>query len=219
MNSQLLVFVTDSSVRIMEAKVRTTSNQVINLIPSTSPQASNAFSLTNLPAGVYALSQKGNTKAAYEGILAIGQQPLTVIEETTRRVTNEYGDLILIFLPPEPVIGPDGSEVPPGEDCPPDPCDGPNPPPDCPQPPDPCDGPNPPPDCPQPTDPCNGPNPPPECEVPDPCDLPNSPDPCDAPEEQPGLFENGEEPPENGEEPPENGDEGGGDEGGGDEVP
>ena len=108
-NSQLLVFVTDSSVRIMEAKVRTASNQVINLVPSTSPQASNAFSLTNLPAGVYALdviAQKGNTKAAYEGILAIGQQPLTVIEETTRRVSNEYGDLIIIFLsgetPPRP---------------------------------------------------------------------------------------------------------------------
>ena len=100
----------------MEAKVRTASNQVINLVPSTSPQASNAFSLTNLPAGVYALdviTQKGNTKAAYEGILAIGQQPLTVIEETTRRVTNEYGDLILIFLPPvvPPEICPDGSEV------------------------------------------------------------------------------------------------------------
>jgi hypothetical protein len=115
----------------MEAKVRTASNQVINLVPSTSPQASNAFSLTNLPAGVYALdviTQKGNTKAAYEGILAIGQQPLTVIEETTRRVTNEYGDLILIFLPVPPkdcptgfelingecqrIICPDGSEVP-----------------------------------------------------------------------------------------------------------
>jgi hypothetical protein len=116
MNSQLLVFVTDSSVRIIEAKVRTASNQVINLVPSTSPQTSNAFSLTNLPAGVYALdviTQKGNTKAAYEGILAIGQQPLTVIEETTRRVTNEYGDLIIIFLPGGPPPGP--GPCPPGQ--------------------------------------------------------------------------------------------------------
>ena len=112
MNSQLLVFVTDSSVRIMEAKVRTASNQVINL-PSTSPQASNAFSLTNLPTGVYALdviTQKGNTKAAYEGILAIGQQPTTVIEQTIRRVTNDYGDLIIIFLPGGPPTCPPGQE-------------------------------------------------------------------------------------------------------------
>jgi hypothetical protein len=190
MNSQLLVFVTDSSVRIIEAKVRTASNQVINLVPSTSPQASNAFSLTNLPAGVYALdviTQKGNTKAAYEGILAIGQQPLTVIEETTKRVTNEYGDLILlpIFLPPEECppgttgIPPDCEPIPP----PPDPCDGPNPPPNCPvPPPDPCDGPNPPPNCPvPPPDPCDGPNPPPNCPVPppDPCDGPNPPPECE----------------------------------------
>ena len=114
MNSQLLVFVTDSSVRIMEAKVRTASNQVINLLPTSSQQAG-SFSLANVPTGVYALdviTQKGNTKAAYEGILAIGQQPTTVIEQTTRRVTNDYGDLIIIFLPGGPPLGP--SECPPG---------------------------------------------------------------------------------------------------------
>jgi hypothetical protein len=32
-NSQLLVFVTDSSVRVIEAKVRTASDQVIDLVP------------------------------------------------------------------------------------------------------------------------------------------------------------------------------------------
>jgi len=93
--------------------------------------------------------------------MVIGQQPTTVIEETTRRVTNDYGDLLIIFPPPDPVcpegttgtppncepicdvedpppecvgppiICPDGSEVPPDEDCPPDPCDVPNPPPEC----------------------------------------------------------------------------------------
>ena len=41
-NSQLLVFLTDSSVRVIEAKVRTASNQVINLVSSTS-QTTNAF--------------------------------------------------------------------------------------------------------------------------------------------------------------------------------
>jgi hypothetical protein len=33
-NSQLLVFVTDSSVRVLEAKVRTVSDQLIDLVPS-----------------------------------------------------------------------------------------------------------------------------------------------------------------------------------------
>jgi hypothetical protein len=42
-NSQLLVLVTDSSLRVMEAKVRTASNQVINLVPATSQQAAGAF--------------------------------------------------------------------------------------------------------------------------------------------------------------------------------
>jgi hypothetical protein len=51
-NSQLLVFVTDSSVRIIDAKVRTISDQLIDLVPSTTQQTTNAFSLANLPVGV-----------------------------------------------------------------------------------------------------------------------------------------------------------------------
>jgi hypothetical protein len=104
-NPQLLVLVTDSSLRVIEAKVRTASNQVIDLVPvASSQQATGAFSLASLPGGVYTLdviTQKGSAKAAYEGVLSIGNQPLTVIEETTKRVTNEYGDLILIFLSSE----------------------------------------------------------------------------------------------------------------------
>jgi hypothetical protein len=42
-NSQLLVFATDSSVIVMEAKVRTSSDQVIDLVPITSQQATNTF--------------------------------------------------------------------------------------------------------------------------------------------------------------------------------
>jgi hypothetical protein len=42
LNSQLLVFVTDSSVQVVEAKVTTESDQLINLVPSTQ---ANAFSL------------------------------------------------------------------------------------------------------------------------------------------------------------------------------
>jgi hypothetical protein len=90
-NSQILVFVTDSSVKVLEAKVRTVSDQLIDLIPSTTTQA-NAFSLVNLPVGVYTLdiiTQKGNAKAAYEGILVINQQPTTIINETTKQIINQ----------------------------------------------------------------------------------------------------------------------------------
>jgi hypothetical protein len=95
LNSQLLVFVTDSSVQVVEAKVKTESDQLINLVPSTQ---ANAFSLANLPAGVYTLdviTQKGNTKAAYEGILVLGQTPTnpqTIIERE-----NEDDDTVIVF--------------------------------------------------------------------------------------------------------------------------
>jgi hypothetical protein len=148
-NSQLLVLVTDSALRVSEAKARTASNQVFNLPPIASQQAS-AFSLANLPGGVYTLdviTQKDDSKAAYGGVLSIGNQPATVIEETTKRVTNDYGDLILIFLPPD------------------DPCNVPNPPPECVDPP--------------PPDPCDVPNPPPECVEPPPDDDPPDDDPPD----------------------------------------
>jgi len=35
------------------------------------------------------MTQKGNAKAAYEGILVISQQPTTVINETTKNVINQ----------------------------------------------------------------------------------------------------------------------------------
>jgi hypothetical protein len=88
-SSQLLVFLTDNSVRVLEAKVRTVSDQLIDLVPSIQ---ANAFSLANLPVGVYTLdiiTQKGNAKAAYEGILVISQQPTTIINETTKQIINQ----------------------------------------------------------------------------------------------------------------------------------
>ena len=42
--------------------------------------------------GVYTLdiiTQKGNTKAAYEGVLVISQLPTTVINENTKQVINQ----------------------------------------------------------------------------------------------------------------------------------
>ena len=81
-NSQLHVFVTDNSVEVIGTKVRTASDQLINLVPSTQ---ANAFSLANLPVEVYTLdviTQKGNVKAAYEGILALGQEPTNLQTQT-----------------------------------------------------------------------------------------------------------------------------------------
>ena len=120
-NSQLLVFVTDSSVRITETKVKTVSDRLIDLVPSSQ---ANTFSLANLPVGVYTLdviTQKGNTKAAYEGILVIGQQPRTIINEIINRETNENGDVIIILPPgnittptptPTPTLTPTGTPAP-----------------------------------------------------------------------------------------------------------
>ena len=91
-NSQLLVFVTDdNSVQVIEAKIRPVSGQLIDLVPSTTTQT-NAFSLSGFPVGVYTLdviTQKGNTEAAYEGILVISQQPTTIINEPTKNVINQ----------------------------------------------------------------------------------------------------------------------------------
>src|SRR5215216_6304886 len=49
-NSQVLVFVTDNSMQVIGAKIRTISGQLIDLVPSTTIQT-NAFSLAGLPIG------------------------------------------------------------------------------------------------------------------------------------------------------------------------
>jgi hypothetical protein len=90
-NSQVLVFATDSSLQVTGAKIRTVSGQLIDLIPSTTTRT-NAFSVAGFPVGVYTLdiiTQKGNTKAAYEGVLVISQLPTTVINENTKQVINQ----------------------------------------------------------------------------------------------------------------------------------
>ena len=63
-------------------------------------QSQNSFSLTGLPAGVYTLdviTQKGNARAAYEGILVLGQEPTniqtrTIIEQQIVRENNDDDD-------------------------------------------------------------------------------------------------------------------------------
>jgi hypothetical protein len=97
-NSPIHIFVTDSSLHVIGAKVRTVSGQLIDIVPSTGQ--TNAFLLENLPAGVYTLdviTQKGNTKAAYEGILVLGQEPTnpetqTIIEQQVIKAELDDGD-------------------------------------------------------------------------------------------------------------------------------
>ena len=112
LNSQLLVFVTDSTIRVIEAKAKTATDQFIDLVPSTQ---ANAFSLANLPAGVYTLdviTQKGNTKAAYEGILVIGQAPTNIQTIIEQKDDGDDDDRVFIFRD-------DSDDVPP-DDVPPD---------------------------------------------------------------------------------------------------
>jgi hypothetical protein len=96
-NSELIMFTTDNTISIVEAKVRTITDIQTDLA-NTKP---NAFSLAGLSPGVYTLDvivQKQNSKAAYEGILVIGQ-PLT--ESTKQIVQNEIvnknDDIRIVF--------------------------------------------------------------------------------------------------------------------------
>jgi hypothetical protein len=84
-NSELAIFTTDNALSINEAKVKTTTDSFIDLVK----QSQNSFSLTGLTSGVYTIdivTQKGNARAAYEGILVLGQEPTdpqtrTIIEQ------------------------------------------------------------------------------------------------------------------------------------------
>ena len=95
----------------------------------------NAFSLANLPVGVYTLdvmTQKGNAKAAYEGILVISQQPTTIINETTKNIINQEINqntrvdthVRIIFRPSPPPGCPPGQVRNEEGDCGPPPGDG-----------------------------------------------------------------------------------------------
>jgi hypothetical protein len=84
-NSDLAIFTTDNALSIVKAKVKTTAGTFIDL----SKKNTNVFSLAGLSAGVYTLDvivQKQNSKAAYEGIIVIGQ---TVNEATKQIVQKE----------------------------------------------------------------------------------------------------------------------------------
>lgn len=65
MNSQVIVFVTDPLMSVLEAKVGLEGGQLLNLARASAGSQPNAFSLTNLPIGVYTLdviTEKGSQK-------------------------------------------------------------------------------------------------------------------------------------------------------------
>jgi hypothetical protein len=92
-NSELAIFTTDGALSINEAKVKTTANSFIDLIK----RSQSSFSLASLAAGVYTIdviTQKGSARAAYEGILVLGQDPSnvqtrTIIEQQIEEEDND----------------------------------------------------------------------------------------------------------------------------------
>jgi hypothetical protein len=95
-NSELAIFTTDNALSVVEGKVKTTTDVFIDLRKSNT----NSFSLAGLTAGVYTLdiiTQKGNARAAYEGILVLGQEPTnqqtrTIIEQQIIKEDNDDND-------------------------------------------------------------------------------------------------------------------------------
>jgi hypothetical protein len=101
-NSDLAIFTTDNSLSITEAKVKTSANKYIELVK----KSSNSFSLEGLPSRVFTLdviTQKQSEKAAYEGILVVGQA-------TTQQIQNEIvrieTDIDIVFQKPKLVNDP-----------------------------------------------------------------------------------------------------------------
>jgi hypothetical protein len=95
-NSELAIFTTDGSLTINEAKVKSSSDSYIDLVK----QSQNSFSLSGVPAGVYTfdvIAQKGNARAAYEGILVLGEDPTntqtrTIIEQQIVKESDDDDD-------------------------------------------------------------------------------------------------------------------------------
>ena len=95
-NSELAIFTTDGSLTINEAKVKSSSDSYIDLVK----QSQNSFSLSGVPAGVYTfdvIAQKGSARAAYEGILVLGEDPTntqtrTIIEQQIVKESDDDDD-------------------------------------------------------------------------------------------------------------------------------
>jgi hypothetical protein len=95
-NSKLDIFTTENALSINEAKVQSNTDSIVNLVK----QGQNSFSLTGVSPGVYTvdiITQKGNSRAAYEGILVLGQEPTnpqtrTVIEQQIIKEEEDDGE-------------------------------------------------------------------------------------------------------------------------------
>jgi len=85
-NPDIALFTTDNALSIVGAKVKTANTDTfIDL----SKKNTNVFSFAGVPTGVYTLDvivQKQNSKAAYEGIVVIGQ---TVVNEATKQIVQK----------------------------------------------------------------------------------------------------------------------------------
>lgn len=101
-NADLAIFTTDNLLSIVEAKVKTSANAYMDLVK----KGANSFSLGGLPSGVYTLdviTQKQSEKAAYEGILVVGQATTQQIQSEIVRIET---DIDIVFDKPKLVNDP-----------------------------------------------------------------------------------------------------------------
>jgi hypothetical protein len=100
-NSQLIVFPTDPTMSVLEAKIKLASGEFRNLNPSIGQQR-NTFSLITLPVGIYTLdilTLKESQKGAYEGILIISNSNLLPLNPTQiqNQITKVSHDVDIVF--------------------------------------------------------------------------------------------------------------------------
>ena len=100
-NSELAIFTTDSTLSVIEAKVKSTTDTFTDLIKKNA----NVFSLAGLPPGVYTLdviAQKQNSKAAYEGLVVIGQPVDEATKQTVQKeIVKQETDVNIVFEKPK----------------------------------------------------------------------------------------------------------------------
>jgi hypothetical protein len=96
-NSELDISTFANALPVVEARVKSTSDTYTDLIKKNT----SVFSLAELPAGVYTLDvivQKQNSKAAYEGILVIGQPVNQAIQQAVQRqIVKQDTDVSIVF--------------------------------------------------------------------------------------------------------------------------
>ena len=99
-NSELDIITLDNVLPVVEARVKSTSDTSTDLIKKNT----SVFSLAELPAGVYTLDvivQKQNSKAAYEGIIVVGQPVSQATQQAVQReIASQDTDVSMVFEKP-----------------------------------------------------------------------------------------------------------------------